>query len=350
MSPASDPAPPPPLMRGVSLLARGDHGEAAAQFERARAAGTPATWRALALLGRGLCEELAGRPAAARESVRSAVAEWAAADPGGCAVALAVLGRALGEDPGAAGFLSAARRLAGGQPAGVLGSVLVELGAAAAERGEAQAAARDWRAAMASGDPASRAAAAANLGRLAAARGDGPAALALFADALAVDGGPHLTVVADGLAALASQAVAASEWESAEARLREALPLRRRARDARGSVEALHDLGVVHWRLGRHQSATRLLEEARRGAEEIEADDLRGAALRTLARVSVSAERLVIALAYAREAALAARTPDERRAAAAVLREVGEEGRRRGAAALSGEAFRAAGDLLADRT
>ncbi len=97
MSPAADSAPPPPLMRGVSLLARGDHGEAAAQFERARGSGAPATWRALALLGRGLCEELAGRPAAARESVRSAVAEWAAADPGGCAVALAVLGRALGD-------------------------------------------------------------------------------------------------------------------------------------------------------------------------------------------------------------------------------------------------------------
>lgn len=344
-------APPPaPLLTAIGLLAGGSPA-AAESFDRALAAESAPAWRAVALLGRGLSEELAGSPSAARASVRAALELWAGADAGACAVALATLGRSLAEGEEselASAFLKAARGLSAGGPAEVAGSVLVEMGAAAAERGEAGAAAACWREALECGDGRSQAAAAANLGRLLAARGDAEAALELFERALAVADGPHLTVIADGLVTLAVQAAAEGRWDDVDASLRRSLPLRQADQDGRGAAEVLHDLGIAHWRRGQLHAATRCLEDARHSAEELGDDPLRAAALRALSLVNLDAERLVVALAYGREAAHAAHTGADRRAAAAVLQELGDEARRRGDASLSGEAFRTAARLLAD--
>ena len=76
--------------------------------------------------------------------------------------------------------------------------------------------------------------------------------------------------------------------------------------------------------------ATRSLEECRARAEELGDEALRGAALRALAAVALQDGRLVVALAYAQEATLAASTAGDRRAVAAVLRQVGDEARRQG--------------------
>jgi tetratricopeptide (TPR) repeat protein len=342
-------SPPASLASAIALLAAGAPG-AGEGFEQALAAEATPGWRAVALLGKGLCEELAGSPSAARASVRAALEQWAAAEPGACAVALAALGRSLAEGAEqelAARLVGSARRLAAGGPSEVVGGVLVEVGAAAAERGEAGAAAACWQEALEVGDARSAAAAAANLGRLAAARGDAEAALRLFDRALAVADGLHLRVVGDGLAVLAAQAAVEGRWDDVGDLLRQALPLRQADADAPGAAAVLHDLGIAHWRRGQLHAATRDLEDSRRSAEELGDDTLRAAALRALALVSLAGERLVVALAYGREAALTARDDAERRAAAAVLQEVGDEARRRGAASLSGEAYRTAAQLLA---
>ncbi|HYA00650.1 MAG TPA: hypothetical protein VEK76_09905 [Candidatus Binatia bacterium] len=349
-----DPEPgsaPAPILAAIQLMAGDDPGRAERGFEMVIAAEPSPTWRAVALLGQGLCQELRAAPEAAAASVRAAIESWAAADPGSCAVALAALGRALadGSDSGpAAALLSAARRLSAGPGAAGLGGVLVELGAAAAERGDARAATALWERGRAEGDAPSRAAAAANLGRLAAARGEEIVALGLFDEALEVGEGPHLRVVADGLVALAAQAAEDRRWEDVGARLRQALPLRQADRDARGAAEVLHDLGIAHWRRGQLHAATRCLEDCRRSAEELADDSLRAAALRALARVALEGGRLVVALAYAREAAASSSAPEDRRVSAGVLRAVGDEARRAGAASLSAEAFRLAASLLAD--
>jgi tetratricopeptide (TPR) repeat protein len=302
------------------------------------------------MLGRGLCEEIAGSRVAAQASVRSALEQWAVADPGACAVALAALGRCLGSgsdgDLGAA-FLASAQRLSGGSPPEILGAVLLELGTAAAENGEAQTAAARWREALEQGDLRTSAAAAANLGRLAAARGDAAGAEGMFERAMQVPAGHHVRVVADGLVTLASQAAAEGRWEDVERRLRQARPLRQADRDAHGVAEILHDLGISHWRRGHAHRATRCLEDCRASAEELGDDALRGGALRALAAVALEGERLVVALAYGQEAALAARSAEERQMAAAVLRQIGDKARRQGSASLSGEAFRIAARILA---
>ena len=345
---ADEPPPPPLLLAALRLLASG--AAAAGAFDRVLAAEASPTWRALALLGRGLCEELSGAPAAAQLTVAAALEEWRAADPGACAVALAALGRALSTGPDGdlgAAFMSAARQLSGASPPEVLGAVLLELGSAAAENGEAQTAAARWQEALERGDPRTRAAAAANLGRLAAARGDAAAAEAMFARAMTVSGGPHVRVVADGMVTLAAQAAAEGRWDEVDARLRQALPLRRADADGRGVAEVLHDLGIAHWRRDQLQRATRSLEECRARAEELGDEALRGAALRALAAVALQDGRLVVGLAYAQEATLAAITPGDRRSVAAVLRQVGDEARRQGSDSLSGEAFRTAAGILA---
>jgi tetratricopeptide (TPR) repeat protein len=319
-------------------------------FDRLLAAEAAPVWRALALLGRGFCEELHGSQSEARASVRSALEQWAAADPGACAVALAALGRALvtgsDGDLGAA-FLASAQRLSEDSPAEVLASVLLELGSAAAENGEAGNAATRWQEALERGDRPTRAAAAANLGRLAAARGDAPGAEGMFGRSMEVPEGPHVQVVADGLVTLASQAAAEERWDEVEARLRQAMPLREACLDAHGVAEILHDLGISYWRRGQAHRATRSLEDCRARADELGDDVLRGAALRALAAVALDGGRLVVALAYAQEAALAARSGEERQMAAAVLRQIGDEARRQGSASLSGEAFRIAARILA---
>jgi tetratricopeptide (TPR) repeat protein len=327
-----------------------DRSAAAVAFERLLATEASPAWRALALLGRGLCEELSGARAAARSSVRAALQQWAATDPGACAVAVAALGRSVASELDAAlgiAFLEAAQRLSGGSPPEILGAVSLELGSAAAENGEASTAVAHWERALECGDPGIRAAAAANLGRLAAARGDGATAMRFLDRGLAVSDGPHVRVVADGLVALASQAAATGRWEEAEAGLRRALTLRRAGHDGHGVAEILHDLGVASWRRGQVAAATRYLEECRAGAEEAGDEALRGAALRALAAVALEGGRLVVALAYAQEAAVAAQDPDDRRLVASVLREIGDEARRQGSASVSGEAFRGAARILA---
>jgi tetratricopeptide (TPR) repeat protein len=329
----------------------GDRAAAGASFDRLLSTEASPVWRSLALLGRGLCEELSGARAAARGSIRAALEGWAATDPGACAVAVAALGRAVASELDAGlgiAYLEAAQRLSGGSAPEVLGAVSLELGSAAAENGEARTAAAHWQKALECGDPRTRAAAAANLGRLAAARGDAATAGRMFERGLAVADGPHLRVVADGLVALASQAAADGRWEEAEGSLRRALALRRTDRDRRGGAEILHDLGITHWRRGQLPTATRCLEESRAGAEEVGDDALRCEALRALAAVALEAGRLVVALAYAQEAALAAPNPSHRRLVATVLREIGDEARRQGSASVSGEAFRAAARILAD--
>ena len=329
---AGEPPAPPLLVAALHLLAAGA-AAAGDAFDRVLATEASPTWRALALLGRGLCEELNGAPAAAQLTVAAALEEWRTADPGACAVALAVLGRALSTGPdGALGaaFMGAARQLSGASPPEVLGAVLLELGSAAAENGEAQTAAVRWQEALERGDPRTRAAAAANLGRLAAARGDGAAAEAMFDRAMTVSGGPHVRVVADGMVTLAAQAAAEGRWDEVDARLRQALPLRRADADRRGVAEVLHDLGIAYWRRDQLPRATRSLEECRSRAEELGDEALRGAALRALAAVALQDGRLVVALAYAQEATLAASTAGDRRAVAAVLRQVGDEARRQG--------------------
>jgi tetratricopeptide (TPR) repeat protein len=342
--------PPAPFLAALRLLGS-DPASAAEAFDRVLAAEAAPTWRALALLGRGLGEEMSSARAAAQASVRSALELWAQADPGACGLALAALGRVLvtGRDAelGTA-FLASAQRLASGSPRDVIGAVLLELGSAAAESGEAQTAAARWQEALAMGDPHTRAAAAANLGRLAAARGDAAVADKMFQRAMTVSDGPHVPVVADGLVTLASQAAAEGRWDEADARLREALPLRQAGGDGRGAAEVLHDLGIANWRRNEVPRATRNLEECRARAEDLGDDALRGAALRALAAVALDGGRLVVALAYAQEAALAARTPGDRRLVGAVLRQVGDEARRQGSASLSGEAFRAAARILSD--
>ncbi len=329
---SAEPPAPPLLLAALRLLEAGG-GPAAGSFDRALAAEAAPTWRALALLGRGFCEQLNGAPAAAQLTVAAALEEWRTADPAACAVALAALGRALSTgsdgDLGAA-FLGAARQLSGSSPPEVLGAVLLELGSAAAEGGEAQTAVARWQEALERGDPATRAAAAANLGRLAAARGDAPAAELMFERAMTVAAGPHVRVVADGMATLAAQAAAEGHWDEVDARLRRALPLRRADADGRGVAEVLHDLGIAYWRRDQLQRATRSLEECRARAEEVGDEALRGAALRALAAVALQDGRLVVALAYAQEATRAASTPGDRRAVAAVLRQVGDEARRQG--------------------
>ncbi|MGD0371333.1 MAG: tetratricopeptide repeat protein [Candidatus Dormibacteria bacterium] len=346
---AEEPPAPPLLLAALRLLAAGA-AAAASSFDRVLAAEASPTWRALALLGRGLCEELNGAPAAAQLTVTAALEEWRAADPGACAMALAALGRALstGSDADLGGaFLGAAQQLSGAGPPEVLGAVLLELGSAAAENGEARTAAARWQEALERGDPRARAAAAANLGRLAAARGDAAAAGSMFERAMTVAGGPHVRVVADGLVTLAAQAAAEGRWDEVDSRLRQALPLRRADADDRGVAEVLHDLGIAYWRLDQLQRATRSLEECRARAEELGDEALRGAALRALAAVALQDGRLVVALAYAQEATLVASTSGDRHAVAGVLRQVGEEARRQGSDSLSGEAFRAAAGILA---
>ncbi|MGA9113388.1 MAG: hypothetical protein WB802_06265, partial [Candidatus Dormiibacterota bacterium] len=151
---AEEPPAPPLLLAALRLLAAG--AAAADSFDRALAAEASPAWRALALLGRGLCEELNGAPAAAQLTVATALEEWRAADSGACAVALAALGRALSTGPDGdlgAAFMSAARQLSGASPPEVLGAVLLELGSAAAENGEAQTAAARWHEALERGDP-----------------------------------------------------------------------------------------------------------------------------------------------------------------------------------------------------
>jgi tetratricopeptide (TPR) repeat protein len=343
-------APPPASFLTALRHLEVDRSAAAVAFDRLLATEAAPAWRALALLGRGLCEELSGARAAARSSVRAALEQWAATDPGACAVAVAALGRAVasGLDAGLGiAFLEAAQRLSGGSPPEILGAVALELGSAAAENGEAHTAAAHWERALECGDPRTRAAAAANLGRLAAARGDAATAVKMFDRGLAVADGPHVRVVADGLVALAAQAAADGRWEEAEADLRRALPLRQADRDGRGAAEILHDLGIAHWRRGQVPAATRYLEDCRSGAEEEGDEVLRCAALRALAAVSLEGGRLVVALAYAQEAALAAGSPTDRRLVATVLRQIGDEARRQGSASVSGEAFRAAARILA---
>ena len=346
----SDGAPPPAALQAALHLLEEDGAGAAGSFDRALAAEASPAWRAVAMLGRGLCEEIAGSRVAAQASVRSALEQWAVADPGACAVALAALGRCLGSgsdgDLGAA-FLASAQRLSGGSPPEILGAVLLELGTAAAENGEAQTAAARWREALEQGDLRTSAAAAANLGRLAAARGDAAGAEGMFERAMQVPAGHHVRVVADGLVTLASQAAAEGRWEDVERRLRQARPLRQADRDAHGVAEILHDLGISHWRRGHAHRATRCLEDCRASAEELGDDALRGGALRALAAVALEGERLVVALAYGQEAALAARSAEERQMAAAVLRQIGDKARRQGSASLSGEAFRIAARILA---
>jgi tetratricopeptide (TPR) repeat protein len=342
--------PPAPFLTALRLLGTG--GAAAVEsFDRVLAAEAAPTWRALALLGRGLCEEMSGSRAAAQASVRSALEQWAKADPGPCAMAVAALGRVLATGPDTelgAAFLASAQRLSGGSPPEVLGAVLLELGSAAAESGEAQMAATHWHDALGRGDPRTGAAAAANLGRLAAARGDAATAEKMFQRALTVGDGPHVPVVADGLVTLASQAAAEGRWDEADARLRQALPLRQGDGDAHGVAEILHDIGIASWRRNEMPRATRNLEECRARAEDLGDDALRGAALRALAAVALDGGRLVVALAYAQEAALAARGPGDRRLVGAVLRRVGDAARRQGSASVSGEAFRAAARILAE--
>ena len=349
VTPSEAVPPPAPLLAALNRL-RVEGAGAAAAFDRLVAAEASPAWRGLALLGRGLCEELHGARAEAQASVRSALEQWAIADPGACAVALAALGRALvagsDGDLGAA-YLASAERLSGGSPPEVLGAVLLELGSAAAENGEATTAAARWQEAFERGDPHTRAAAAANLGRLAAARGDAAGAERMFQRAMEVPEGPHVQVVADGLVTLASQAAAEERWDDVEARLRQAMPLREAGLDARGVAEILHDLGISHWRRGQAHQATRCLEDCRACADDLDDDALRGAALRALAAVALEGGRLVVALAYAQEAALAARTAEERQMAAAVLRQIGDEARRQGSASLGGEAFRTAARILA---
>ena len=343
-------APPPALLAALRLLEAHDP-SAAGSFDRAVAAEVSPAWRALALLGRGFCEAMSGSRAAARASIRSALREWAGADPGGCAVALAALGRALAAGPDASlstAFLASAQRLSEGSPPVVLGAVLLELGTAAAESGEAHTAATRWEGALDGGDPRTQAAAAANLGRLAAARGDAAIADRMFERALEVADGPHVPVVADGLVSLASQAAADGRWEEVAAWLRQALALRQAEQDARGAAAILHDLGIAHWRRGQLHGATRCLEDCRASAENLGDDELRGAALCALAGVAIETGRLVVALAYAQEAALAARSTGQRRAVASVFRQVGDEARRQGSASLSGEAFRAAARILSE--
>jgi tetratricopeptide (TPR) repeat protein len=341
-------APPASLRAAISELGRGS-ASAAESFEAVIGVETAEAWRAVALLGRGLSQQLAGLPAQAAASVSAALAIWADADPGACAIGLAALGRAVGESLDAelgAAFLTAAQRLSRGQPAPVVDSVVLEAGAAAAERGEARLAVACWEEAQASPDPAVRAAAAANLGRLAAARGQAEPALELFEQALELPAGGHREVVADGLVCLAVQAAAEERWDDASERLRAALPLRQAAGDARGTAEVLHDLGVAEWRRGRLPIATRCLEDCQRGAEEIGAAALRGAALQALARISLQGAQLVLAFAYAGEAGRVAADPEGREAAGELLREVGDAARGRGAGVLSAEAFRAAAALL----
>jgi hypothetical protein len=169
----------------------------------------------------------------------------------------------------------------------------------------------------------------------------------MFERAMEVPEGPHVQVVADGLVTLASQAAAEERWDDVEARLRRAMPLREAGLDAHGVAEILHDLGISHWRRGQGHRATRCLEDCRASADDLGDDALRGAALRALAAVALGGGRLVVALAYAQEAALAARTAEERQMAAAVLRQIGDEARRQGSASLSGEAFRIAARILA---
>jgi tetratricopeptide (TPR) repeat protein len=324
-------------------------GAALEAFDRVLGSEVSPAWRALALLGRGLCEQLRGAPGPAAADAQAALDLWVAADPGSGAVALAALGRAVsqGADPGAGSvLLAAARRLSRGQPPADLAAVLLELGVAAAERGDAAAAAADWREALAGDDPGGRAAAAANLGRLAAASGDARAADRLFEQALLVGEGQHLRVVADGLVSLAAQAAADGRWDDADTRLRQALPLRQADGDRRGMAEVLHDLGVAHWRRGQMPLAVRCFEDCRGSAEEAGDGRLRSAALRGLAGVALEEGRVVVALAYGQEAGLAAPDTGDRRAAGMLLRQVGDEARRRGDASLSTEAFRAAAQLL----
>jgi len=342
---------PAPLLSALNRL-RMEGAGAGAAFDRLLAAEASPAWRGLELLGRGLCEELHGARAEAQASVRLALEQWAVADAGACAVALAALGRALVSGPDAglgAAYLAAAERLSGGSPREVLGAVQLELGSAAAESGEAKTAAARWQEALARGDPRTQAAAAANLGRLAAARGDAAGAERMFQRAMEVPEGPQVQVVADGLVTLASQAAAEERWDDVEARLRQAMPLREAGLDARGVAEILHDLGISHWRRGQAQRATRYLEDCRASADDLGDDTLRGAALRALAAIALEGDRLVVALAYAQEAALAARTAEDRQTAAAVLRQIGDDARRQGSASLSGEAFRIAARILAHR-
>jgi tetratricopeptide (TPR) repeat protein len=338
-------APLPPSLAAAIAELGSNPARAAESFDGVLAVEAAHEWRAMALLGRGLSEQLAGNPSKAAASVRAALEVWAVSDPTAGAVALAALGRAVGASLDAdlgSRLLAAARRLAGAASAGVLGGVLLEAGAAAVERGDARLAVACWEEAQQSSDLAVQAAAAANLGRLAAARGETASALHLFDRALELPDGGHRGIVADGLVTLAVQAAAEGAWDDAAERLRTALPLRQAAGDVRGTAEVLHDLGVAEWRRGRLHAAARCFEDCRREAEEEGAAPLRGGALRGLARVSLEAGQLVVALAYAGEAARVARDAADREAAGELLRDVGDAARRGGAGALSAEAFRAA--------
>ena len=86
VTPAEGVPPPAPLLAALNRL-RVEGAGAAAAFDRLLAAEASPAWRGLALLGRGLCEEMHGSRAEAQVSVRSALEQWAAADPGACAVA-----------------------------------------------------------------------------------------------------------------------------------------------------------------------------------------------------------------------------------------------------------------------
>src|ERR1035441_7754108 len=87
-------APPPDMTAALRLL--GAQGEAALEaFDTVLAGEVTPTWRALALLGRGLCEELRGSAGPAAADVRAALELWMATDPGAGAVDLAALRRGL---------------------------------------------------------------------------------------------------------------------------------------------------------------------------------------------------------------------------------------------------------------
>ena len=323
------------LLAALRLLEAGGGPPPPASFDRALAAEASPTWRALALLGRGLCEELQRRAGGGSADRRGR--------PGGVEGGRS---RRLRGGPGRSGPRSLDRvrtatsappssaRLGGSRersPPEVLGAVLLELGSAAAESGEAQTAAARWQEALERGDPATRAAAAANLGRLAAARGRRPRR---GVDVRARHDGGRRAPRPGGRRRAWSPwprrrppRGAGTRWTPASAgRCRSAA----RTPTRRGVAEVLHDLGIAYWRRDQLQRATRSLEECRARAEEVGDDALRGAALRALAAVALQDGRLVVALAYAQEATLAASTPEDRRAVAAVLRQVGDEARRQG--------------------
>src|ERR1039458_9808786 len=86
--------PPPAVTAALRLL--GAQGETALEaFDTVLAGAATPTSRGLALLGRGLCQELRGSAGPAAADVQAALELWMAVDPGAGALALAALGRGL---------------------------------------------------------------------------------------------------------------------------------------------------------------------------------------------------------------------------------------------------------------